>query len=169
MKFKPVLISLSLLISLFIYLFYRTSDTVVNQIFIYLFSEKWYLTLKEIIQNTLHLPESIIYSLPEGLWIFSLSISSANFFIKIKKIQLPLILFPLIIMVVFECIQYFQITSGTYDPLDIYYSITLWLLGLLIGYQKKTTTNQNLFASLSYANLMCLSNYAIVYLAHVAQ
>lgn len=169
MKSKSILIGFSLLISLFIYLFYRTSDTVINQIFIYFFSEQGYLILKQHIQNTVHLPQSIIYSLPEGLWIFSLSVSSSNFFIKIKKFQFPLILLPLMIAIAFECIQYLQITSGTYDLWDIYFSLAFWALGLLFWYQKSPTNNESLFTTLSYGNLLCLSNYAIVYLAHVIQ
>lgn len=165
MNSKYCTISISLLISLLIYIFYRTPDTVINQIVLSLFNEELYWVARQYIQHTFPLPESFIYSLPEGLWILSLTLSSMPFFIAFKSVRIPLIIFPPIVAISFEVMQYLHITNGRFDVLDIVYSLLFWSLSFF--WHKKSSNRINLFVSKSYATVVCATNYVIVYFAHV--
>ncbi|MCB9425686.1 MAG: hypothetical protein H6584_01460 [Flavobacteriales bacterium] len=156
---------ISLLVSLLIYIFYRTPDTVINQLILLFLNENLYFSLRETAQNIISLPEVVIYSLPEGLWILSLTLSSMPFYIQIKNFKVPLIIFPPIIAIGFELIQYLHMTNGRYDTLDILYSLAFW--GLSMIWYKKHNQQIDLFLSKSYATVICASNYLIVYFAHV--
>lgn len=165
MNTKNATISISLLISLLIYIFFRTPDTVINQIVLLVLNETTYFSIRDSIQSTISLPETVVYSLPEGLWILSLTLSSMPFYISIKSLKIPLIIFPPIIALGFEIAQFIHIANGRYDTMDILYSFAFW--GLSFLWYKKHNQQINLFLSKSYSTILCASNYAIVYFAHV--
>ena len=77
-KYIPIL-ALCLSACLFIYVFYRTEKTLVNYIATALLSKEGYKGVKEIIVSVLPLKDIIIYSLPEGLWVFCITITSSFF------------------------------------------------------------------------------------------
>ena len=74
-----------LVISLFIYFFYRTELTVCNQLLIQIIGRETYIFYKLQIQTLFPLYNLIIYSLPEGFWILVTTLSSAPFYIQLKK------------------------------------------------------------------------------------
>src|SRR5687767_15096341 len=88
-------IAISLSISLFIYLFYRSEKTVVNELFILVLSFDTYQTVKNSIVNAVPLNHSIIFSLPGGLWIFCATALSQDFYIKISSHRIQVILVPI--------------------------------------------------------------------------
>jgi len=77
-----------------------------------------------------NLPDWVIYNLPDGLWMISLTYSILwllNFKI-INKFDLMLVLVPFFIALLTECAQYYNVLHGTFDILDIlFYSIGLTL------------------------------------------
>ncbi len=155
----------SLLISLFIYLFYRTENTVCNQIFIWLFSRETYFFLKTSIQSNLHLPDSFVYSLPEGLWILSITITSFPFQVILKKRSFRLVFLPLFIGVFFEIFQLFHFSKGQFDWIDLLFAVNFWFLGYFLS--QKTDYNSSGSPSFSFKKTTCIFSYLIVYLAHV--
>lgn len=162
-KYIPLL-TLSLLICLFIYVFYRTEKTLVNQAVIMLFSYESYCLLKSSITSSFPLYDCIVYSLPEGLWIFCITLMSGPFYLKIKRRRFNLVFAPLLIAIVMEIFQLLHFANGRFDWLDILFAFCFWRLGY---YLTTATGKERIFRSLDAKNICCTFCYSIVYLAHV--
>lgn len=155
----------SLLASLFIYLFYRTEKTVITEIFISIISFDKYAELRTVITNSFPLNEHIIYSLPEGLWVFCISLTSKFLFVKIGPREIDFIFLPLIFSIGLELFQLLHLTNGRFDFWDIGFSILSWrVANYLIKYKG---TRQNILHPFSVKSLICILSYLIVYFAHV--
>ncbi len=165
MKKNYVLIILFLLFSLFIYLFYRTEKTVINELFVSIISFDKYVELRNSIANTLPLNEHIIYSLPEGLWVFCITLTSKFLFLKIGHREIGCVFIPLIFSIVLEFFQLLNLTNGRFDFWDIGISISFWFLANYFILYK--SVEQNILKPISIRSIVCFSSYAIVYLAHV--
>ena len=167
MKRNYYFIAITLLISLFIYLFYRTEKTVVTGLFLSVVSADQFSEMRRTITSTLPLNEFVIYSLPEGLWVFCISMTSRSLFIKIGRRELGLIFVPLIFSIGLELLQLLRFTNGRFDFWDIWISVFFWVLA---NYAlKHRLQRQNIFAPFNTRSSICLLSYLIVYLAHVWQ
>jgi len=155
----------SLLVSLFIYLFYRTDKTVVNDIFIAVFSRSTYYSLRSAINRVLPLPDLIIYSLPEGLWVFCITLTSKPYYLVAGQLHFKLLYLPLVFSVGLELLQLVHITNGRFDWLDIASSVIFWAIGMLVLPNRRPL--QNAFEPFTAQSLLCLLSYVIVYFAHV--
>ena len=162
-KYTPLL-AICLSACLFIYVFYRTEKTVVNYIATALLSKAGYTGVKEIITSVLPLSDLIIYSLPEGLWVFCITITSSFFYIEVRDRKLSLTLVPMLLAILMEVSQLSGITNGRFDVIDILFSAVFWMLGLFIT--KNIPDKEPVFQFNARA-VFCASNYAIVYMAHV--
>lgn len=159
------LMFLTLLVSLFIYLFYRTEKTVINEIIISIVSFDRFNEMRKVVTNILPLNEHIIFSLPEGLWIFCVTLTSKYFFLKVGSNQINLIFIPLIFSIVLEFFQLLHLTNGRFDIWDIGLSVLFWAIAnFLITYEN---SKQNILHPFTTNSLICLLSYLIVYLAHV--
>ena len=165
MRNKYFIITICLTVSLLIYLFYRTEHTVVIQIFQFFVSEIAYFKIRESIVNALPLNHLIVYSLPEGLWVFCATLASKKLFLKIGSRKIDLIYMPLIYSVGLELLQLFDIIKGRFDFWDIACSIVFWALAAY--FTKKEKTMQNLFNPFNFNSVFCILIYSIVYLSHV--
>ncbi|MDQ8005363.1 MAG: hypothetical protein REI64_11230 [Pedobacter sp.] len=165
MKQKYIFIGVALLISLFIYLFYRTEKTVATNIFIQIISYDSFLALKASIVNALPLNNIVVYSLPEGLWVFCITLTSKSYFINIRNWHFDCVFIPLIFCFTLEIFQFFHITNGRFDFMDIWFCIVFWILGILILRDK--VEKENILAWSNSKPFVCLASYGIVYLAHV--
>lgn len=165
MRKNYIFICISLLTSLFIYLFYRTNRTVVNEILIRMISFETYTTLKAHIVRVLPLNNMVIYSLPEGLWVFCITLTSKPYYIKLNKWRIDCIFIPLILCLTLEIFQLFHITNGRFDFMDIGISAIFWMLGSYVLDDK--SEKQNIFTRPNSKLVICLANYSVVYLAHV--
>jgi hypothetical protein len=159
------IIVLSLLISLFIYLFYRTEKTVVNEIFISLISFDKFVEFRKAITNTLSLNEHIIYSLPEGLWVFCITLTSKYLLLKVGNREINLLFLPLIFSIGLELFQLLHLTNGRFDIWDIAFSVLFWAIANYLIIHK--STKQNILHPFTTKSFICLCSYLIVYLAHV--
>lgn len=165
MKKNYCFIVLSLLFSLFIYLFYRTEKTVINEVFISIISFDKFVALRKGITNILPLKEHIIYSLPEGLWVFCITLTSKYLFFKVGNREINLLYAPLIFTIGLELVQLLHLTNGRFDFWDIGFSILFWTIAnYLIEYKSIT---QNILKPFTIKSFVCLLSYVIVYLAHV--
>ncbi|MVN91118.1 hypothetical protein [Mucilaginibacter aquatilis] len=165
MNRSVVLVSLSLAVSLFIYLFYRTERTLVNEMAIRLITLDEYRSLKAAIVHFLPLHDIIIYSLPEGLWVFCITIASLPYYVNIGTRRFWCVFVPLIFSVSLELLQLMGITNGRFDLIDIAAVIIFWVAGILTAEQVRPQIN--LFHRPDFKTVMCVTSYCIVYLAHV--
>lgn len=162
---KNFLIILCLLFSLFIYLFYRTEETVINEIFISLISFDSFIELRNSIKNALPLNEFVIYSLPEGLWVFCITLTSKFLYLKVGKLEINLIYLPLIFAIGLELFQLLQLTNGCFDFWDIGFSVVFWLIATYLT--PFYSARQNILNPLNSNSFICVLSYLIVYLSHV--
>ncbi len=165
MRKKYPYIIVSLLISLFIYLFYRTERTVVNEIVIHVISFETYALLKASVVRLLLLNDILIYSLPEGLWVFCITLTSKPYYVKLNNWRITCVLIPLIYSVGLEIFQLLHFTNGRFDFMDIWISILFWSIGNYAFNEKSET--QNILMPLNSKTMVCLASYSIVYLSHV--
>lgn len=165
MRKKYIFTCVSLLISLFIYLFYRTERTVVNDIVIRIISFQTYTILKAYIVNALPLNNIVIYSLPEGLWIFCITLTSKPYYIKLNNWRVDCVFIPLIFSFILEILQLVHITNGRFDFMDIGFAAVFWILGSYFLNDK--SEKQNIINTPNSKTIVCLASYCIVYLAHV--
>jgi len=165
MKKNYCYIILAMLLSLFIYMFYRTEKTVVNEIFISIISFDKYALLRRSVTTALPLNEHIIYSLPEGLWVFCITLTSSLFFVKIGYREMNLHFVPLFFSIGLEFLQLFHVTNGRFDFWDIGASIFFWAIAFYLVAAK--STKQNILQPFAIKSYVCILSYLIVYLAHV--
>jgi hypothetical protein len=162
---KYIFICVSFLISLFIYLFYRTERTVVNEIVIRMISYETYTSLKTYIVKALPLNDIVIYSLPEGLWVFCITLTSKPYYIRLNNWRIDCVFIPLVFCFGLEISQLFHFTNGRFDFMDIGISTIFWLIGNYVFSDK--SDKQNILASLNSKTMVCIATYCIVYLSHV--
>ena len=162
---RDYILTAALLCSLFIYVFYRTDKTVVNELVIFLTSAEFYLKLKESITSSLPLNNLIIYSLPEALWVLCITVTSKSFVIQFGPARITGAIVPMFYCIGLEICQLIGLTRGTFDPMDIVLSALFWLVGV-IGFEEVGEV-QNIFGRVSRRTMVCFASYGIVYLAHV--
>lgn len=165
MKKHIPLLAVSLLISLFIYVFYRTEKTLVNRAIIALISREGYYTLKTGVTVIFALPDWVIYSLPEGLWVFCITVTSSYFYLETKKHKWRLVFVPLLVAVIMEVLQLLHFINGRFDVMDITISFGFWLLALFCT--RTNSGKEALFYSFNSNTVYCMISYSLVYFAHV--
>lgn len=167
MKRNYFIINLSLLFSLFIYLGYRTEKTLICKLCISLISWDKFIAYRKVLATCFPLPELIIYCLPEGLWVFSITLTSKHLFLKVGKPELNLLFLPLIFSIGLEIFQLLHITNGRFDFWDIGFSILFW--GLATFLLPPNGLKQNALQPFTMHSFICILSYLIVYLAHVCK
>lgn len=159
--------ALALSISLFIYLFYRSEKTLVNEMIILLLSFDTYITMKANITAALPLGDSIVFSLPGGLWVFCATILSRGFYIKIMNREIKVSLVPILFAIGLEFFQLFNLTSGRFDLWDIGFYGMFWFIAYYSS--RWEHANQNILSPFTFHSFLCVASFLSVYLAHVNQ
>jgi hypothetical protein len=165
MKRTYSLTVVALSVSLFIYLFYRTQKTVINELIASLLSPHAYSEIRSSVAGTLPLHELIRFSLPGGLWVFCLTILSKDLYIKIRQFKVQIVAVPLLFAAGLEFFQFFHITRGTFDFYDLGFYLFFWLLASY-GF-KSHGLEQDILSPLTLKGFICLTCFLSVYLAHV--
>lgn len=160
-------IAIALSVSLFIYLFYRSEKTVVNELFISFVSFDIYSAMKSCIINAIPLNKSIIFSLPGGLWIFCVTALSQDLYMKIGDRKIQVMLIPVLFAISLEFCQLIHLTNGTFDVWDIVFYILFWLLACFSF--RSHRLQQNVLSPFTLHGFFCLACFLSVYLAHVRQ
>jgi hypothetical protein len=164
-KRRYYILTAALLSCLFIYVFYRTDKTVVNELVIHFTSPELYLRAKTWITINLPLNNIIIYSVPEALWVLCITVTSKSFFIQLGRARITGAFVPLIYCVGLEICQLTGLTKGTFDPMDVALSMVFWFVGMVAF--EETGERQNIFGRISRRTMVCFASYGIVYLSHV--
>ncbi|HEY0741060.1 MAG TPA: hypothetical protein VGD40_06330 [Chryseosolibacter sp.] len=160
-------ITIALSISLFIYVFFRSEKTLVNELIVYVFSFPAYMSVKSAIVNRMPLPDTIIFSLPGGLWMFCVTAVSQGFYIKIKQYEVNVWMLPIQFALGLELCQLAELTNGRFDIWDIVFYLLFWLLAY--GVYRSNSSKQNIAAPFTLHGFLCLACFLSVYLAHVNQ
>jgi hypothetical protein len=167
MKRVYLTIAIPLFASLVIYLFYRTENTVVNYLAMNLISVNSYMALRDSINRLLPLSRFVIYSLPEGLWVFCITLTSKAFYFERYEKKVSCAIIPLIFSIGLEFCQLLGITNGTFDLMDIGASIVFWTAAnYFIVYSRE---QENILKPINIRSFTCFASYGIVYLSHVPQ
>ena len=160
-----LLLFVLLLLSMFIYLFYRTENTLINWLFIEAVGYENFHLIREVITNRLHLSPSIVYSLPEGIWVLCITVTSSYFKYTYRKKTIHFIYLPILFAVLLELFQLLGITNGTFDLTDLLFASFCWGIPYLI--LKKQTPPLEVTRAVNSKHLTLYLSYGIVYLAHV--
>lgn len=166
MKRYCIIISMALLTGLFIYLCYRSPDTVVN-ILLHRISNGNGARRTQWIRDHIPLPGFVIYSLPEGLWVMAATMISRRLYCKLGEIRWHLSWLPLGYAVLLEFLQLLRLMPGRFDPADIACAslLALWAI-------KKVhcpLPPQDFFRKINYRTLSFIYVHAIVFLSHVSR
>jgi hypothetical protein len=128
MRWRNIVISVFVAFCLFVYLFFRTESTIVNKLAILLINEENFAALRLWVRELIHLPHVVIYSLPEGLWVFCLTLFARNVKLSVFRFSFDCSVLPLIYAIVLELLQWLAITNGTFDSMDLVFAISFWLI-----------------------------------------
>lgn len=158
-------IVIALLTSLFIYLFYRSEKTVVNELIISILSFETYGGIKTGIVSAVPLHKLIIFSLPGGLWVFCVTALAQDFYVRIKNYKIQLSFVPVLFAIGLEFGQLIHLTNGRFDLWDIVFYVTFWSLACY-SYQFHRS-QQNILSPFTLRSFTCLVCFVSVYLAHV--
>ncbi|NOT36620.1 MAG: hypothetical protein HOP11_04525 [Saprospiraceae bacterium] len=165
MKKIYVYIILCLLICLYIYLFYRTEKTVINEILISIISLEKFAEIRNTISGLFPLHKQIINSLPEGLWVFCITLTSKSLYVNVGRREMNLLFVPLIFAFGLELLQLLHLTNGRFDLWDIAYSVLFWAAANYLI--KDKLKRQDILNPFTTNSMVCIFSYLIVYLAHV--
>jgi hypothetical protein len=164
MKRTYSLAAVALSISLFIYLFYRSESTVVNELMAFIFSSNVYTQVRHTVSHAIPLSEPVIFSLPGGLWVFCLTLLSKDLYLRIRNNRIQVALLPILFVIGLEFLQLIHFTNGTFDPWDIGSYLAFWLLGY---FGLPSRDQQNVLSPFTLKGFLCLACFLSVYLAHV--
>jgi hypothetical protein len=166
MKRTYSLIALALSVCLFIYLFYRSKKTVINELISVILSPDRYAQYRSSVAAAIPLNDPILFSLPGGLWVFCMTILSKDLYMKIGKQKIRIVVVPVLFAVGLEFFQLFHLTNGTFDFWDIGFYFFFWSLAYF-GFQSGNSQDQ--VSPFTLKGFICLACFFSVYLAHVSR
>ena len=165
MRIKYFIIALALLLSLFVYLFFRTEQTIVNYLFIKIWGGEPFYQSRAWVTARVNLSNFQMYSMPEALWILAITLLSKRYMIQLGNRHISLWYLPLILAFGFEFFQWMHWSNGSADLNDLWVAGLFWALGMTVFPEKEPKIS--LFQSFNIHALLCTGAYAVVYLAHV--
>ena len=160
-RWRYVLIAMSMLLGLYLYFMYRSQDTIVNALFAKLGAREFPF-LMNIWHKHYAIPQWCMYSLPEGLWVFSATLLSIRLEFPIREKRIHLKYLPFLFVMLVEFVQVLGITNGQFDWLDIFVSFIFTVLALIIPSKEQ---KKNAIESKEFWLLILI--YAMVYLSDV--
>ena len=127
-------IIIPLIIGVVIYAFYRNENLLVFTWVEYVIGLKpslnFSLDLTQSLMN-LHIPNWIIFSLPDGIWIYVLT--STIFVVWAQKIHLFWLSVPIFLGIGLEIFQLYNLVPGTFDSIDLMFLLSGYAIALFLG------------------------------------
>ena len=158
---RYILIAMAMLLGLYLYFMYRSQDTIVNALLAKLGAREFPF-LMNIWHKHYAIPQWCMYSLPEGLWVFSATLLSIRLEFPIREKRIHLKYLPFLFAMLVELVQVLGITNGQFDWLDIFVSFIFTVLALIIPSKEQ---KKNAIESKEFWLLVLI--YAMVYLSDV--
>jgi hypothetical protein len=121
-----------------IYFLYRDNTIIFNQILSTFHVDN--LLNKKDLSPHFPLPKWAIYSLPGGIWVFVLTTLLNQHSIWVQKARLPLDYLPITYGIILEFFQFFHITNGTFDFVDILFVLGFGVIALSINRNQQELT-----------------------------
>ncbi len=121
-----------------IYFLYRDNTIIFNQILSTFHIDN--LLNKKDLAPHFPLPNWAIYSLPGGIWVFVLTTLLNQHRIWVQKARLPLDYLPITYGIILEFFQFFHITNGTFDIVDILFVLGFGVIALSINRNQQSLT-----------------------------
>jgi len=160
-----IYVILPLIVSLFIYVIYRTENTVINDLLIYFIPLEEYREIKSYLIKEFNLHDHIVYSLPEGLWVFCATLVSKDFYFAVYERKINCVFFPLLFSVGLEFLQLTRVTNGTFDSLDIIFAIVFWIVAF--HFIESPNAQINILRERKIKSISFILSYSIVFLSDV--
>ena len=145
---RHLLIFISMISGLIIYLGFRTTHTPIYHWAIKLGWKNELSDMRNSVQH-IHLPDWIVYSLPDGLWMFSFVMAVLTIWnYKLNSMTWKWIISAICIGLGFELIQGFVKGMGVFDWTDLFLMIIASAIALGFfsdhnSYEKRTNVNQS--------------------------
>lgn len=114
-----------------IYVSYRKADYLICNIFDSFIGKQNIDSFSINVKETIELSTVNINSLPSALWVFSTAFLATHSKFKTKQTWYFWICIPLLYAISIEGIQLLGITDGTFDKVDVLYSIGGWTMAML--------------------------------------
>jgi len=92
---KSLFVVAPLLIALALYILYRPMDIGVNRLGLMLFDASFYFSLIQDLKMVYPLSDFMIYSLPGGLWVFSLTVMSQKQIVELGPMKIDISKLPI--------------------------------------------------------------------------
>jgi hypothetical protein len=156
---------LLLSIALFIYVFYRTDRTVINQIILLFVSTQKFAFARESVTSALLLPNWVLFSIPEALWVFCATLLSKKLYIKIGKVTISCVYIPIGFAILWEIFQLTNVTNGFFDTTDLLLCTIAFILAICLF--NNQYTNAYFPKPLNIRSVLFVVVFGIVYLSHV--
>lgn len=119
-----------------IYLIYRPTSLIMFEWSHKIGIEDWIISLREQFGRTV-MPNWVVYSLPDGLWLLSYLIIIDSIWYKSHSILFYCFILALpVIALLSEILQLFGVINGVFDIIDFLFYILAFLFYLLINYFK---------------------------------
>ncbi len=161
---KALSIAVALLVSLFIYLFYRCEKTVVNELALHFISPDVYHTIKHHVSTSVPLSKLVINSLPGGLWVFCVTVLARDLYLNVRGYLIQVSIVPVVFAIGLEFFQLIHLTNGTFDIVDIVSYLLFWLLS---HRSFRPDSDQNILSPFTIHGFICVACFFMVFLAHV--
>ena len=117
-----------------IYLSYREDVFVISRLGHFFINTGFLNEFKHLLVQKINIPSVLVYSLPSGLWVFSTTLLSSRVRLKGKSCFIVLMSTPLLYSLLLEVSQFYNITDGTFDAMDVLYSCLGWVAAVLLSY-----------------------------------
>jgi hypothetical protein len=144
----------------FIYLIYRDSSILFNQLFLPVGFQTAF--DRQQIHDLLPLPNWVIYSFPGGIWVFITTIIAKKYDRTENKITRYFAFIPLIYAVGLEFLQLFHFTDGTFDWVDL---LIIFVAAFAAGGSNKLELS--LKNHPNFQNLALFSAFLVLFLSDV--
>jgi hypothetical protein len=137
----------------------------VTSILILLISFETYELIRGVIVVLLPLNYFVIYCVPEGLWVFSLTLAGKGLYFPLKNKRINLSVLPLVFAIGLEFLQLTPFNKGDFQFLDIVACCIGWIIPQY--FFKQIGESEPIIKPFSYKGFLFTLIFSIVYLAHV--
>jgi len=162
---SQLLVALCMSISLAVYSLYRSVNTLINVLLCCMIPADQMRAVRLATHKLFPLPPFVVGSLPGGLWVFAATLLAKNSFLTIRNSQMSLEPLPALVAIVFELLQWFGLTDGTFDPIDILTALAGW--GIAGPLMTASTPSLHFTQMERWRMALCFGSYAILVLADV--
>jgi hypothetical protein len=127
----------------FIYLLFRSERLIMFDWIRFLgFKESLDLLRNDFNSLKSFIPNWVLFSLPDGLWVYSFSSAIIIIWNDNRKVLILLLTFPLIFGPAVELLQFFKLFKGTFDIIDLTLTIVAFIISVNINLKSNQYENQ---------------------------